>query len=47
MQKSLRSAIEHSHIEPIDDFFAAKKEGFLEMMQSKGYDFFACKDFIE
>ena len=29
MQKSLRSAVDPSHIEPIDDFFAAKKEGFL------------------
>jgi hypothetical protein len=47
MQKSLRSAVQQSHIEPIDDFFAAKKEEFLQKLQSKGHDFFTCKDFIE
>lgn len=47
MQKSLRSAVQQSHIEPIDDFFAAKKEEFLQNLQSKGHDFFTCKDFIE
>ncbi len=47
MQKSLRTAVDPSHIEPIDDFFAAKKEEFLQKLQEKGHDFFTCKDFIE
>jgi hypothetical protein len=47
MQKSLRSAVDPSHIEPNDDFFAAKKEQFLQNLQEKGHDFFTCKDFIE
>jgi hypothetical protein len=48
MQKSLGGAhVNLSHIEPIDDFFAQKKESFLQALQQRGFDFFTCKDFIE
>lgn len=30
-----------------DDFFAGKKEKFLQQMQDKGYDLFAVQDFLE
>lgn len=32
---------------PGDEFFAKKKEAFLQKLQEEGLDFYAAKDFVE